>query len=181
MDRIYINDHSHTELFKEFAIKNKFFYKVNQDYSEVPLMFNDTTLSKEDSLITVYLEKGIEYDKFPFIDTVCFYNVDDDTLTNDSNSSYDFELTTTNGRAAYCEYCEDGVRYCDDCNGDGYNYCRNCNGDGEVDCGNCEGEGGDEDCSCNNGSVDCEECDEGKIECESCVGDGTYTCPYCNE
>ena len=31
------------------------------------------------------------------------------------------------------------------------------------------------------GSVDCEECDEGKIECESCVGDGTYTCPYCNE
>ena len=181
MDRIYINDHSHTELFKEFAIKNKFFYKVNQDYNNVPLMFNGTTLSKEDSLITVHLEKGIEYDKFPFIDTVCFYNVDDDTLTNDSNSSYDFELTTTNGRAAYCEYCEDGVRYCEDCNGDGEVECGNCEGEGEVECGNCEGEGGDEDCSCNNGSVDCEECDEGKIECENCVGDGTYTCPYCNE
>jgi hypothetical protein len=26
-----------------------------------------------------------------------------------------------------------------------------------------------------------EECDDGKIECDNCEGDGTYTCPYCNE
>jgi hypothetical protein len=184
MDRIYINNHSHTELFKEFAIKNGFFYKLLQDYSEVPFMFNDQVLSSENSLITIHLEKGVEYNKFPFIDTVCFYNVDDDTLTNDSSSSYDFELTTTNGRSAYCEYCEDGVVQCSECEGDGHNYCDGCDSDGYIDCDRCNGEGtinGESCSSCDgDGTVTCDRCDgDGNISCSSCDGDGTYTCPEC--
>jgi hypothetical protein len=183
MDRIYINNHSHTELFKEFAIKNGFFYKLQQDYSEVPFMFNDQALSNEDSLITVHLEKGIEYEKFPFIDTVCYYNVDNDTLTNDSDSIYDFELTQTNGRSAYCDYCEDGVVQCNDCDGDGHNYCDECDSDGYINCARCGGEGtidGESCSSCDDGTVSCEKCDgDGNISCSSCDGDGHYTCPEC--
>lgn len=183
MDRVYVNQSNDIELFRQFAIKNKFHYKHKQDYSDTPLMFDNNQLSTEDSYITVHLEKGIEYEKFPFIDTVCYYNVDNDTLTNDSDSIYDFELTQTNGRSAYCDYCEDGVVQCNDCDGDGHNYCDECDSDGYINCARCGGEGtidGESCSSCDDGTVSCEKCGgDGNISCSSCDGDGHYTCSEC--
>ena len=174
MDRIYTNKSNDIELFRQYAIKNGFHYKYKQDYSEVPLMFNNNVLSDEDSLITIE-NVHLDYDDlYPYVDTVKYFCDGDDTLTNDKGAPYEKMLDATNG--GRCEGCDgDGTVECSRCEGDGREECGECDGYAEVDCGECDGEG----------DKDCRNCDgEGEIDCGSCDGDGTdeegETCSDCD-
>ena len=208
MDRIYINDHSDIELFKLYAIKNGFFYKYNQDYSNIPLVYDGKTLSKQDSFLTVNINTG-GYKHYPYIDTLSFYNESNGYLTNDSTTYYDYELTTTNGMSEYCMYCNgDNVVACDECGASGEINCENCE-KGYVPCDECGSTGQSKECEDCDGSGsdrdgnDCERCDsrggwdcvdcnglgntecsvcngDGNTDCSVCDGDGQYRCPYCD-
>ncbi len=205
MDRIYVNKSNDVELFKKYAIMNGLHYKEKQDYSETPLMFNNKVLTKEDSLIRVYV-RGIDYDYYPYVDTVKYYNQHTGILSN-SPSKYLIILDSTNG--GRCDICDtsgrvecyecdiDGRVDCYECNGRGRTNCSDCWGDGEIECTECSGSGEDEEgntcekCSgskteeCPNcegdGTLECNDCDgSGYMTCDNCAGEGMRDCPECN-
>ena len=206
MDRIYIIDSADTEFFIQFAIKNGFYYKKKQDYSTTPLIFNKTILSDDESLIKVSVSSG-DYNYYPYIDTVKFYN--DGILTNDDSDGYEYELTDTDGGNGSCSECGgcgnvecgncdgDGNASCDDCNGNGEVGCHECDGEGSIECSNCDGEGEIECNECDgHGDLECHECDgsgedsdgnecsncsgNGRVECSSCDGKGKEECNRCD-
>ena len=207
MDRIYINDSADTEFFIQFAIKNGFYYKKKQDYSATPLVFNKKILSDDESLIKVSISSG-DYNYYPYIDTVKFYDSEDGILTNDDSDGYEYELTDTDGGNGSCSECGgcgnvecsncdgDGSASCDDCNGNGNVECSDCDGYGEIDCNNCDGDGETQCSECDGaGNVECEECDgsgkdsegddceycdDGRLECSSCEGEGREECSDCD-
>lgn len=197
MDRIYVNNYADVSLFIEYAIQSGFHYKKNQTYEEgEPLMFNGEQLTLRDSEIIVTLTNGGDYDYYPYIDTLKYYNPDDDTLSNDSSIDYKYELTDTdggNGRCeecggrgvVSCEDCTDGRYECYECEGSGNKTCEECDGVGETMCVRCDD--GKVDCSngCTNGSVDCGDCNgsgenEDGEECSTCSGSGELECTECN-
>ena len=198
MDRIYTNNSKDEELFKKFAIQNGFVYKKAQNYSKSDFMFGDELTPIE--RIQVKIENSDyrfgEFEYYPYIDTLTFYNPHKMTLSNDYNGGWVLEHTDgTNGTG--CDRCDGeervecaecyggGLIECTDCGGSGDGYCNDCEGDGKVDCSICEGSGKDDeenDCSNCDGSgrEDCFNCDgEGRKECSICAGDGEYECGEC--
>lgn len=197
MDRVYVNNYADVTLFIEYAIKNEFHYKKNQNFEEgEPIMFDGKELTLRDSEITVTLSDGGEFDYYPYLDTLKYYNPDNDTLSNDTSYDYKYELNDTDGGNGRCEEC-DGSGYftCDSCSGGRYE-CPECEGSGNAPCDECDGSGeimcdrcddGRVDCSngCTNGSVDCGDCDgrgedEDGEECSTCNGSGELECMDCN-
>jgi hypothetical protein len=207
MDRIYINDSADTEFFIQFAINNGFYYKKKQDYSTTPLVFNKKILSDDESLIKVSITSG-DYNYYPYMDTVKFYNSEDGILTNDDSDGHEYELTDTDGGNGSCSECGgcgnvecincdgDGEVGCNDCNGNGNVECSDCDGYGEIDCNNCDGDGETQCSECDGaGNVECEECDgsgkdsegddceycdDGRLECSDCEGEGREDCSDCD-
>lgn len=206
MDRIYISDSSHEELFIEYAISKGYYYKQEQSFDNATVMYNRQEL---DIIIEVKLDEH-EFDHYPYIDTLKYLK--DDTLSSDENKSYDFRLTSTDGSNGECEYCSgsgevtcsycegEGEVECSNCEGAGTESCEDCHGDGKQKCDDCEGsgtiensEGEDEECpgcdgdgendcdSCNgNGEQGCSVCDgDCNIRCNYCDGDGTVGCEEC--
>ena len=193
MDRIYTNNSADEQLFKDFAKANGFWYKKEQN------MYNDTPFigpnDEEEKYITVYL-KSTDYDYYPYMDSLKFYNPGTGKITNDSNS-YEYELTDTDGGNGSCEECGGGgTLTCGDCDGDGELDCYECGGRGNISCGECSGSGevecsicegdGKEECGyCNGaGESDCSTCDgEGTHddeECSDCGGSGKESCGHCD-
>jgi hypothetical protein len=197
MDRVYVNQSNDIELFRQFAIKNKFHYKHKQDYSDTPLMFDNNQLSTEDSYITIFNVSIGDDDLYPYVDTVKYYCESDETLTNNSNEYNDKVLdSTSGGRCSECDgegyvecnRCEgEGQRDCYNCDGDGDEECEECGGDGEEDCNECGGDGTTNDCeTCEGvGTVDGESCTDcegtGRESCHRCDGSGKQSCHNCND
>ena len=119
MDKIYVNDYSDENFFIKYARAHGYYYKRFQDSSSTPLMFDGKELSTDESLITVSVGDG--YDRYPYIDTLCYYDEGNGMLSNDSDSTYDYTLQETEG----------GNGSCSTCGGTGEMECRNCDGDGE--------------------------------------------------
>jgi hypothetical protein len=197
MDRIYIIDSADTEFFIQFAIKNGFYYKKRQDYSTTPLIFNNIELSDNESLIEVSVN-SVDYNYYPYMDTVKFYTEASGILTNDDDMSYDYELTSTDGGNGSCSECGgsgelecgrcdgSGDESCDECGGDGDVSCQECDSDGYIECNNCDSDGYIECSNCDgNGDLECSECDgsgedsEGG-ECIDCSGKGRVDCDECD-
>lgn len=194
MDKIYVNDYSDENFFIKYARAHGYYYKKSQDSSSTPLMFDGKELTTDESLIKVYVGDG--YDRYPYIDTLCYYDEGNGYLSNDDDSSYDYTLNETEGGNGSCERCGGiGEVECDNCHGNGEescdncyngtNDCRDCDGSGGVECYNCEGAGTIE---CNNcdgdGQIDCAECDgtgeDGDEECSYCSGSGKEDCSECD-
>ena len=205
MDRIYVNNSKDEELFKEFAKKNGFIYKKNQDFSKYGFLFNG-----EETKIT-RLDVRLEYNSFeyyPYIDTLAYYTPHNSNLNNREGEYTLNETDGTNGEEDVCETCG-GEEYidCSRCEGNCEVNCRTCDGDGEIPCSTCSGVG-HETCSmcdgsgedgegkeCENcsgtgevscvdcegsGEVSCVDCEgSGEIECPECEGNGRETCPEC--
>ena len=209
MDRIYTNRTQDEQLFKDFAKRNGFYHKRNQNMSEDEPFISPET--GEEETIKTKIELSVNrYDHFPYMDSFkYFYEGNPSYLTNSTRFSYDFELTDTDGghSGSECECCggETTVE-CYECDGRGSFRCQNCDGDGTLECGacggahemecpDCVGSGEDEEgnkCSgCDgSGTHTCEECGgediecgdcggEGRNECEDCGGDGNRECPEC--
>jgi len=200
MDRIYTNNSADEQLFKDFAKANGFWHKKNQDmYEDTPFIGPN---GEEERTIVIQLMEHYDYRYYPYMDSMKFYNPSTGSLTNNSSSDHEYNLTDTDGGNGSCDECGGSGRLeCGDCDGDGEVECSECGGDGEVSCEECDGEGevecsvcdgeGREECGyCDgHGESDCSACDgEGKIEgddgeeedCSDCGGSGKESCEHCD-
>lgn len=189
MDRIYVNDSSHESLFIEFAISNGFYYKLNQNFhTGEPIVYNRVTLDHDESVIEVALSSSNFY-KYPYMDTMKYYNEGKNTLSSSSDSNYDYCLEDTSGGNGSCDFCggtgECDCPYCDgsgevscwNCT-DGKMQCNECDGEGHFDCDTCDGYG--EITDDDDDKVECPDCNgSGKSECSNCDGDGEMRCSTC--
>jgi hypothetical protein len=197
MDRIYTIKTADEQLFKEWAIKNKYWFKSNQDFSEfTSFEFHkeDGTVEKRQGEFSVKLDSKGDYHSYPYMDSFKYYSVSKGALYNSSNFGYDYELVDTEGGNGSCSECGgngrvecsrcdgDGTDECDECNGRGKVECDDCSGAGEVECHICDGEGTDKCSSCGgSGKDECEDCDgSGKEECEDCGGSGEIDGDECD-
>lgn len=201
MDRVYIINYANQTLFVEYAINNGFYYKKNQTYSEGdPIMFNGKELSMDESVVIVELKRG-NYGKYPYADTLKYYEKSTGYITNDDSMDHDCILTDTEGGDGSCSECggrgtlecddcggggeyecgecgSRGTVECDDCGGDGTLKCGECRGHGREDCGDCNGTGVDECSTCNGNGIF--EGVDGEEECNDCGGSGNLVCSTCD-
>jgi hypothetical protein len=154
MDRIYTNRTQDEQLFKDFAKKNGFYHKRNQNMNEDEPFISPET-GEEETIGTKIVLSQISYRYFPYMDSFkYFFEGHGDRpsyLTNSSRFNYDFELTDTDG-------------------GNSNSGCDCCGGDESVECGECDGRG----------SFRCQNCDDGVIECDTCGGAHEMECPDCD-
>ena len=206
MDRIYTNRTQDEQLFKDFAKKEGFYHKRNQNMSEDEPFISPET--GEWLYIHAKVVLSVErYDYYPYMDSFKYFyegpfrdtsNGRQSYLTNSTRFGYDFELTDTDGghSESGCDCCGggEGNVECWECDGRGSFRCQNCD-DGviecgtcgglhEMDCPGCDGSGEDEeggecsDCS-GTGTHTCEECGGEDIECGDCGGEGRIECEEC--
>lgn len=95
MDRIYTIRDSDVELFKEFGKKNGFWWKACQD-SDNDFRMENGTSSIDNPSLTIQLDDS-DFEEYPYMDTFYMLDVDSNTLTNDSDNSYDRMLRSTGG------------------------------------------------------------------------------------
>lgn len=102
MDRVYTAQDSDVELFKQFAEKNGWWYKSSQSmYPETDLTNGKTTKS---AIFEVKLDDG-DWGEYPYMDTMCFLDMDTNILSNDKESDYDRVFRSTEGN--YYDYYDD--------------------------------------------------------------------------
>jgi len=208
VDRIYTNNDSDVELFKQYAYSKGWYHKPNQSSSNDYSMVGKEGTKNEGHLVVNLksLNDG-NYDRYPYLDTLKYFNTSTGKLTTEELRGYGDYITLedTGGRWVEDEDCENcggnGRVDCYECDGDGkvgcsecYSRsarrstgkveCDECSGSGEVDCDECDGKGqiDGEDCSdCSGkGKVDCSDCDgDGEVDCPECDGDGERECGEC--
>lgn len=162
MDRVYTHNDSDVELFREYAKNQGWSYKPTNDSSNSPNMIlpSGERINKGDLIVKV---KSGGYDKYPYLDTLKYYNIKKGTL---STSDRDDSICLTDTGGGYENNDE-----CDECGGSGEIECYQCDGSGEVSCEECDG----------NGKVDCDECDgNGEIDCTECSATGEVDCNKCD-
>lgn len=194
MDRIYVNNTADIEFFKEFANKNGFLYKKEQDFNEdTPLMLGNTQLSSEESIIVVKLKENIDYrNGYPYMDTLKYYVIETGILTNEFIKNRDYYLEDTEGNLGPCSFCGGsgevdcpeclgvGIEECPECEGMRGETCDFCDGNRIMSCPSCDGNDTDCDFCKGKGEVNCPECDgEGMVDCEKCGGAGDIQCTTC--
>ena len=208
MDRIYTNRTQDEQLFKEFAKKEGFYCKRNQNMSEDEPFISPETGEQES--INTKIELSVKsYDYFPYMDSFkYFYEGSQSYLTNSTRFGYDFELTDTDGghsgsecdccggettvdcyecegRGSFrCQNCDDGTIECGTCGGAHEMDCPDCDGSGEdgegAECSGCSGTGTHTCEECGGEDIECGDCGgEGRMECEDCDGEGSRECPEC--
>ena len=96
MDRIYTAKDSDEQTFKEFAIKEGFYYKQYQDYNHNQLMFNGERLTEEDDKAIIHLN-STDYDFYPYVDTMKFLNKENKTIQSYPEDKCKFILNSTSG------------------------------------------------------------------------------------
>jgi hypothetical protein len=206
MDRIYTHEDSDVELFRQFAKKNGWYYKKrNASGSESTSI--DPEGNQVELNIVVKLNPG-KHDKYPYLDTLKYYNPKTGIITNNKSEGF-LTLEDTDGGSVECDTCNgNGTIECDECYGRGEITCRACDGDGEDDCDECGGNGKNECEECDgdgilkdrngdpikdsdgndkkcplckgNGDIKCDECGgDGKKTCSDCYGNGEYECREC--
>ena len=101
MDRIYTTHDSDVELFKQFAEKNGWWWKKHQSMDTDEPLTNGTE-TKTNPSIKVQLDNGDCY-QYPYLDTMCYLNDNDDCLYNYEKGSGKYLKDTGGG---YDEYSE---------------------------------------------------------------------------
>jgi hypothetical protein len=166
MDRIYTVDDSDVGLFIDWAEKNKYKYKFEQNSRLGAICLPENNYEPSSSIEDGKMECQVyetdfnnrEYEKFPYMDTMKYYYWKEGVLRNFKKyGSYFVTLEDTDG------WCD-----CVDCGNDGTMECSECNSQGEVICKKCEEKGCDE---CSDGWTTCVVCDgETVVKCETCGG-----------
>lgn len=196
LDRIYTNKPSDRDLFREYAKKNGWYYKAHNDSSDDPIVVSPEGETIEYEFLEVRI-KRLDYPNYPYVDTLKYLKMYSDMyLLSTSADDYGYLLTSTEGYwDGYCEYCQgtgehecnycsDGERDCNQCDGRGSCICELCDGDGDIACKDCDGEGsidGEECSACNGwGESKCDDCGgDGRLPCDECDGEGTQECGVC--
>lgn len=94
MDRIYTAQDSDTDLFKRYAEFKGFWYKQEQNMSSDCPITNGTII-EESKLVIKLNDTNLPF--YPYTDTMSFLNLDNNTLSNNSEDSYDRLLRRTDG------------------------------------------------------------------------------------
>jgi hypothetical protein len=96
MDRIYTTFESDTELFKQYAQKNNWWWKKRQTYdmSYRGDITNGTEIL-EDEEINCELDV-VDFEYYPYVDTLCFIDLGSKIASNYNNDS-DRALRDTDG------------------------------------------------------------------------------------
>jgi hypothetical protein len=203
MDRVYYTNDSEMQLFRDYAKFKKWHYKHYNDSSSLAIAINPEGEEARYSSFNVDIRSG-EYDKYPYVDTLKYYNEDTGLLTSDDDEYGTICLEDTSGgyegQEGSCNTCDgegtiecsrcdgDGEVDCEECDGSGDMTCTKCDGDGEVECKYCDGTGeneDDEDGKCyhcdGTGMRNCKKCERsGQIECDRCEGSRQMECDRCD-
>ena len=152
MDRIYYTEQYQVEIFKDYAIKNGWVYKKNQNNKsdEYCLVGPDKVYS---GVLAVKLQKW-EFELYPYLDTLCYFD-DEEKILHNGQDKYkqDYILQQTDGQG--------GPLTCRNCRGLHYVRCETCFGAGQV---------WNDDRSPDQPS---------RVQCPTCEGDGVNRCPEC--
>jgi hypothetical protein len=84
MDRIYTRYDSDFELFKQYAQKNKYWYKSVQDMNQNGDITDGKTT--KDAYIYVKLDNS-DFDYYPYMDTLSYIDTDKDTCSNNYHNA----------------------------------------------------------------------------------------------
>lgn len=198
VDRIYTINDSDIQLFRDYAKENGWYLKRFNNSTE-----SDMATDKEGNYVRLNMIvdiKGGDYDSYPYLDTLKYYDPSDGTLSTESTSET-YALESVDGSAINCDFCEGrgevecyycdgrGEVECHHCDGNREIECYDCYGEGDIECSHCDGEGTiendegeEEDCDyCDGkGREDCHECEgSGELDCGECEGRGEYECEEC--
>jgi hypothetical protein len=86
MDRIYTTFDSDTDLFKQYAQKNGWFYKDSQSMTPRENITNGTSTSKPEIIVKV---DNADCDYYPYCDTMCFCYTGSNELRNTQDEDDD--------------------------------------------------------------------------------------------
>ena len=86
MDRIYTTYDSDTDLFKQYAQKNGWFYKDSQSMTPREYITNGTSKSRPDIVVKV---DNADCDYYPYCDTMCFCFTSSNELRNTQDDDDD--------------------------------------------------------------------------------------------
>ncbi len=81
MDRIYYNNDSIAAVFKLWAKNNSHYYKLRQDCDDLTPIVKDNVVHNKFKLF-FYLNNGSKSGKYPFVDTLCNYSVENNFISN---------------------------------------------------------------------------------------------------
>lgn len=96
MDRIYTEEDSNVEVFKEYAKSNGWLYKNRQNMDESEFIFDPIT--NEKSFIDLVVNDMTDTNNYPYMDTLKYYDNDNGILTNNIDIVDDYIiLTSTDG------------------------------------------------------------------------------------
>jgi len=206
MDRIYTQEESDVQLFRDYAKSKGWSHKIRNDSSPDSNVIGPDGSKVEYNKLRVNIIKG-DYSSYPYVDTLKYYHQWTGLLTTegggicleDTGGGYvdeDCQNCGGSGEVECPECWGSGKEECGECGGSGKIECSDCDGCGEVDCDECSGSGrkscetcdgegevdGEtcEDCD-GGGEVDCDECNgKGKRECGECYGEGENECDNCD-
>jgi len=103
MDRIYTNnDEAYTFYFKEWASKNGYLFKSNQNWYDT-MNFESIGSKKQELKIDITLPKS-EYRYLPYMDTFKFFNRDTGTFSNYHPDGDFYTLCSTDGSKQERDY-----------------------------------------------------------------------------
>ena len=185
MDRVYYTLDHEKDIFIDYAIKNKWYFKRSQDSSSTQQIINErggTGKSTESMVVTLDNAKKEQY---PYTDTLKYINTGTGKMSSTENIDPNGHLESTTGNL------EDPDGECDECHGDGEINCYECEGEGYQDCETCDGSADQKCTGCKGvGQETCGNC-EGKGEavnsepCEKCSdkpkGRNHKECPDCGD
>lgn len=127
MDRVYVNRDSDEIKFKQFAEEKNFLYKKKMN-SHIEDIYK-FVYKGEDVFGEVVVKLDGDFEVFPFIDTMCFLDVDKKSLSNLPSEDC-FILHSVSGNYEHCGDCDGKVINCGDCGSNGETTCNDCDGTG---------------------------------------------------
>ena len=96
MDRIYTNNDSDVSLFKQYAEKNGWWFKTKQN-SDVEFSVSNGKTQKNSVEYVVSLTHA-DFDKYPYVDSLSYINVDDQVISNKPGAiDAEYEMNSTGG------------------------------------------------------------------------------------
>jgi hypothetical protein len=96
MDRIYYINDSIIELFKSYAENLGWFYKTYQNSDAEDCTITDGKTTESSPNLTIKLE-NIDFDTYPYMDTICFLNRDTREISNDPDNIGASEMARSTG------------------------------------------------------------------------------------
>jgi len=96
MDRVYTNNYSHEQTFIDFAIHNNWLYKESQSMG-AELSITDPENDHTEHITLMAKLKPVNYDNYPYCDTMTFYNPHTGIISNKDNFNPKYEMTDTDG------------------------------------------------------------------------------------